>query len=82
MKITRQNGTVSKMSKHRLKSNENHVTEWDGDKDVKAQTETEADKTGRLIAKAVCISKSSNMYQDEGDYQLSHVRDKSLLTDI
>jgi len=52
------------------------VTEWDK---VKVMDQA-LDKMGRLIREAIWIRKT-NINQNEGRYQWSHVWDKLLLTD-
>jgi len=59
-------------------SNESHVVNWDSVK----STDHKADKMGRHIREAIWIHKHNNMNQDEGNYILSHVWDKLLLTDV
>jgi len=55
-----------------------HAIDWDS---VKARDQ-ESDKTDKLTREAVWIYKSNNTNRDKGSYQLSHVWDKLLLTDV
>ena len=54
--------------------NENHVIDRENVKGI----DQESDKTGRFIKEAMWIRKTSNMNQDNGSYQLSHIQDKLL----